>query len=176
MNLSSEILWHSPRSNFKLSAKATTLIMMLKNHTFELIFISPGSQWVKHHYWCRCCGAFYIARGNLVIWRTEEKVRDHIPTAHGDVMMLKRKRLSHYFSSVCKLSTVHLCIPLQGPLMGSFNFVFVVSLDKPQQLKTAVLPINWDAMTFKWRHSNNIFGSIKEAASFSCFSFNMVNT
>ena len=45
--LSSEILWHSPESNFTMSAPASIRCNKLKNYSFKIIPTSPRGQWVN---------------------------------------------------------------------------------------------------------------------------------
>ena len=43
----SEVLWHTPESEFMVSAQATILYNEFENYTFKIAFISPRGQWVN---------------------------------------------------------------------------------------------------------------------------------
>ena len=54
----SDILWHSPESNFTISAPASMLYSEYENHTFKVTATSCKDQWVKqkrntysYHWW-----------------------------------------------------------------------------------------------------------------------------
>ena len=42
-----EAMWHSPESNFTVSAQATILYNEFENHTFEIAATSPSGHWVE---------------------------------------------------------------------------------------------------------------------------------
>ena len=45
--ITSEVLWHSPESNYTVSAQAPILYNKFENYTFKISATSPKGQWVK---------------------------------------------------------------------------------------------------------------------------------
>ena len=48
--LISEVLWHSPKSNFRASARASVLYGEFENHTFNIFATTPRGQWANCYY------------------------------------------------------------------------------------------------------------------------------
>ena len=69
--LISEILWHSPQSNFTANAQAIILYTdsnEFEIYTFEIIATSPGVQWVNIHSWLDDQSSTILWLSLIIMW------------------------------------------------------------------------------------------------------------